>query len=212
MYQDYYLFRNHFARMNRRGVYLDVAANHPIGLSNTYFLDKCLGWSGICVEAHPSLLANLFRQRTCAVVPTCVSDHDGAAVNFILNGGTSGVDSTNKNMAAWKERRTELSSIKLICTTMALALARQHVSVVDYLSLDVEGHELTVLKGFDWDKVKINVMTIECQADTLPGIEEFLTMHGYVRHYPRMDERACRSGKLNEDAVFLHQDVVFGSP
>lgn len=212
MSQDYYLFRNHFSRMKRRGIYLDIAANHPFALSNTYFLDKCLGWTGICVEAHPKLLANLYRQRTCAVVPTCVSDHDGASVNFILHGGTSGVDKTNKNMNAWKERRTSLSSIHMVCTTMALALQTHDVSTVDYLSLDVEGHELAVLKGFDWNRVKVNVMTIECQPDTLPAIAHFLNARGYVRHYPRMDERACRSGKLIEDVVFLHSAVIFGNP
>ena len=32
---------------------------------------------------------------------------------------------------------------------------------IDYLSLDVEGHELNVIKGIDFNQVKINVLTIE---------------------------------------------------
>ncbi|KAB7887412.1 hypothetical protein GBG19_10665 [Poseidonibacter ostreae] len=35
------------------------------------------------------------------------------------------------------------------------------MTLIDYLSLDVEGHELNVLKGIDFNNVRINVLTIE---------------------------------------------------
>ncbi len=40
-------------------------------------------------------------------------------------------------------------------------LEEENIKHIDYLSLDVEGHELNVLKGIDFNKVRINVLTIE---------------------------------------------------
>lgn len=40
-------------------------------------------------------------------------------------------------------------------------MEEEEITHIDYLSLDVEGHELNVLKGIHFDAVKINVLTIE---------------------------------------------------
>lgn len=95
---------------------------------------------------------------------------------------------------------------------MKESLRRASVPVVDYLSLDVEGHELLVLRGFDWAVTKINVISIEVSSSTLPPIEEFLIEKGYVRHIPLLDERSQQRGLLSEDAIFTHSDVVWGFP
>lgn len=50
--------------------YADVAANHYKHLSNTYFFDRCLGWSGVCVEPNPVYWAELRSKRSCHVVPS----------------------------------------------------------------------------------------------------------------------------------------------
>ena len=83
--------------LKRRGVYFDVAANEPIHISNTNFMDACLGWAGVCVEAVPRFLVRLWNDRYCAIVPTCVSDKEGQKVEFALQSGKSGILATNKN-------------------------------------------------------------------------------------------------------------------
>ena len=208
MRQDYYLYTRHFRHLARRGVYVDAAANDPVAISNTFFFDACLAWSGLCVEAHPSLVQALHRERGCAVLPTCVGDRDGAVAEFVLDGGLSGVRETNKNRGRWRRR---MASVKKVCTTLKTELRIWDVGVVDYLSLDVEGHELYVLKGIDWGKVRINVITVEVTKKSLSGVESFLKGKGYVRHWPDLPG-AEKSGLLHEDAVFLHKDVVWGKP
>jgi hypothetical protein len=45
--QDWFLFVNFFYQMalqNRTGVYVESGANDPLRVSNTAFLDHCLGW------------------------------------------------------------------------------------------------------------------------------------------------------------------------
>lgn len=212
MSQDYYLYTQHFSSLKRPGVYLDVATNDPIGISNTFFFEKCLGWSGLCVEANPQYLAAIHKFRNCALVPTCVSDVDGRNVEFALYSGLSGIMATNKNAKNWKERRETVSTIKQKCSTMGVETARYAVKHADYLSLDVEGHELQVLKGFDWDNFVVNVITVEATPENLPPIEEFLVGKGYVRHVPTLDDKTFRNARLHEDVVFLHKDVEFGDP
>ena len=50
-------------------------------------------------------------------------------------------------------------------------------SLIDFLSLDVEGAELDVLKGIDFDKFKFKYMIIECRA--IGRLERFLSNHEY---------------------------------
>lgn len=213
MSQDYYLYTRHFTHLKRRGVYLDVATNNPIGISNTYFLERCLGWSGLCVEANPSYLAAIHRHRECALVPTCVSDKDGRTVTFQLDRGLSGITSTNKNKAEWeRKKKAPPPTMRQKCSTVGKEFIRYNITAVDYFSLDVEGHELHVLKGIDWDTVVVNVLTVEAPEPAVKPLEEFLTSKGYIRHTPTLDERSLRTRRLQEDIVFLHKDVVWGEP
>jgi hypothetical protein len=52
--------------MQKGGTYIDLAAYHPRKHSNTYMLDVCYGWKGICIEADPAK-ANLYKlTRFCS--------------------------------------------------------------------------------------------------------------------------------------------------
>lgn len=211
MKQDFYIYTTHFRYLNRSGVYLDVAANDPIGISNTFFFDACLGWDGVCVEANPQYLAGLHRVRSCALVPTCLSDVDGRKVEFGLHSALSGVMGENKNeRGVWKKGAGTVLEMK--CSTVEKELELYEVEVVDYFSLDVEGHELQVLKGVDFEKVVFNVITVEAREERVGPIQTLLEEAGYVRHVPTVDERSFKAGRLNEDVVFIHKDVVWGKP
>lgn len=212
-HQDYYLFTQHFKHLKRPGVYMDVASNDAIGISNSYFFDACLGWRGVCVEGNPEYYERIYRLRTCSLVPTCVARRDGTSVEFGLAGGAGGVlGESHKHMQVWAERRKEVHTIKERCTTLERIMSKEGFVEVDYLSLDVEGLELDVLKGMDWEKTKINVLTVEVSRDTIKGIEAYLTELGYKKHIPTLNEQSERTGLLRDDAVFLHEDVVFGEP
>ena len=55
-------------------VYVDLAANNAIYDSNTYFLDKCLGWRGLCIEANAFYATKHHTDRTSILHQGCVSD------------------------------------------------------------------------------------------------------------------------------------------
>lgn len=208
--QDFYLYKHHFKHLKRTGTYMDVASNDAVGISNSYFFDRCLGWRGVCVEGNPRYFERLFRLRTCTLVPTCVSGFDGSTVEFGLMGGAGGImDKTNKHMKVWAAERKQITTLKERCTTMKKLAEREEMWEIDYLSLDVEGHELEVLKGIDWERMKINVITIEVNRESAPAIEKAMLELHYKRHHAKLNPR---NDILGSDVVYLHNDVEWGAP
>lgn len=211
--QDYYVYTRHFSKLRRPGFYLDIATNDPVSISNTYFMDRCLRWKGVCVEANPTYYEKIHRLRSCHIVPTCVSRKDGEVVEVGLQGGAGGIlGKTFKHTEKWARENIKVPTLVERCTTVQQVLDRGNIETVDYLSLDVEGHEVQVLKGVDWSRTKINVMTIEVTGKTVGEVEKFMEGIGYRKHVPDLDERSRRTEMLGEDVVFLHPDVEFGSP
>lgn len=211
-HQDFYLFKHHFMHLKRPGVYADIATNHPYHISNTYFFDHCLNWGGLCVEANYLYFENIYRYRSCKLVPTCVSSRDNVKIDFALRGGLGGIlDKSYKSMKRFNSS-TMSQTYSTRCMTMSKVNGIYGLSEIDYLSLDVEGHELDVLKGFSLDNFIIKVMTIEGTYLSLRRIEQYLSSYGYKRHYPHDQEKRRDKLLLREDAVFLHNSVTFGKP
>lgn len=216
--QDYYLFTRHFSRLRRRGTYVDIAANHPSRGSNSFFWDACLGWSGVCVEANPHYHGALRSTRSCQLIPTCLSDKDGQNVSFAMAAGRGGITDTNKNMVKWGKSGRIPSLLELKCKSMKSVSEENNFWDIDYLSLDVEGHELMVLKGVDWIRTTIKIITVEVSQDTLRSIDSYLAEKGYKRHWvtaPELNSTDLLSnvpGLLYHDAIFVHKNVQFGNP
>lgn len=212
--QDFYLYTKHFMHLKRPGVYLDVAANAPIQNSNTYFFDRCLRWTGVCVEANPGYFERLMRMRGCSLIPSCAAERAGATVDFMLNAELGGVmGETNKHANQIKEgAMADKPVIKMRCVALKSVLSRARVRLIDFFSLDVEGHELNVLRGIDWDAVRINVIVVEVTQEKLEAMQQFLEEKGYVRHWPDYNERSKKYGLLWEDAIFHRKDVEWGVP
>ncbi|CAN8066180.1 unnamed protein product [Agarophyton chilense] len=206
--QDYYLYVNHFSRLTRRGIYLDIAADEPVSMSNTYFFDACLGWSGLCVEANPTFLSGLYKYRTCAILPTCLSGVGGKSVSFAMPLSVPGGWKTKKNHESWARSDTHTPLVRQVCTTLTEAAKKHKLKLIDYMSLDVQGHELNVLKGIDWEHLIINVMTVEITSESIEAIQTFMVSKEYKRHYPDSEP----NGMQSEYVIFLHKKVEWGRP
>ena len=208
--QDFYLFTKHFKYLKRRGEYLDLAAHHAVQLSNTWFMDECLGWKGTCIEANPKYFRSLDMYRSCDVVRSCVSDRDGRQVSFVFSDAAGGIVETHKSEVV-KKKAPLAETLK--CTSLATILNRASKRrTIDYFSLDIEGHEFEVLNGIDWNATTFNVISIEVSRSTIGKISQFLTERQYVRHFPTLSEETLVRGIIGQDIIFLHESVHFGSP
>lgn len=185
--------------------------NSAIAISNTYFLDRCLSWKGICVEANPRYYERIHRERSCALIPTCLSARDGDEVEFAMSGPGSGIVSTHRQGKQISERANAV--VRKRCVSIMPQLARYGVKEIDYLNLDVEGHELAVLNSFDWDAVRIKMISVEIAHNTRQTIEDLLVSKGFVKHNNEAPTDGVAGMPIYpSNEFYVHNSVTFGHP
>ena len=157
-----------------RGTFIDLATNDPILGSNTLFLERCLGWKGVCIEPNEQYHASIRSQRSCHLVPSAVAQ-ESHYVTMTNEGSTSHIDH-----GAPAARGGANATSKVWCTTLRHILHARRLTHIDFLSLDIEGHELSALQGVDWDTTTIDMILIE---NSSPAIAAYLRLRGI---WPRL--------------------------
>ncbi len=183
-YQQDSFFFNNFARcMSGPGLYLDLGAYRPVRWSNTWLLDKCLGWRGACVEADPEQAAPFRTERGCTVVPKAVALASGKG--SLIGGDWGGVAAPGYfGEAAMKP--IVFATMREILQDAGMLEAEEGDReaapplIVDFVSLDVETNEVSALLGFPWDRVRARFMVIENMRGDR-DVEELLTLQGYSK-------------------------------
>lgn len=168
---------------SKPGYYVDVGARCGKAISNTRFLEK-KGWSGVCIEPHPDLFSQLKENRSCNLVNCAASSHDGA-LKFVKlleePFGNSGLLETFPNPNRLSGMRHEIIEVEVKTLDRILTDigAPEHIQ---YLDVDVEGHEEDVLEGLDLNKYKIDYIGIECRTETpkFDRINKRLRGFGYI--------------------------------
>tara|TARA_B100000212_G_C27379633_1_gene536405 strand:+ start:112 stop:543 length:432 start_codon:yes stop_codon:yes gene_type:complete len=123
--------------------------------SNTAFFEKYKNWKGILIEPSPEKFVECVNNRRNSICPneTC-SDKANQFVSL---------DHVNGAMSKIVEDK-KISNVKT--TTLEKILDEQKVNQqIDFLSLDVEGYELKVLKGLNLDKYRPNYIRVEIWAE-----------------------------------------------
>lgn len=176
----------------RNGFFVEIGGYDGESHSNTLFFERQRGWNGLLVEANPFTFQQMVdKDRSCYMINACIS-RDVPKMQFKIAGGiTSAVDLMSqghgnriKNQINQYGRfKTWEGSGKVVDTTChALSQILQQLGTfsIDYFSLDVEGAELFILQSLDWDKLSIDILTIEVQENRAK-IHDFMVSKGYKR-------------------------------
>ena len=144
-----------------KGIYIDVGCQHPIKNNNTYLLYK-KGWKGINVDLDKDNidLFNASRSKDNNFNKALSSDVNDVDLYFYHK--KSPINTINKRTSEFQ--KAKVSSIKKIKTDTLdniILNTKYKNSSFDLLSIDVEGHELEVLKGFNLVKFSPNVIVVE---------------------------------------------------
>ena len=168
------LVRNFFGGA-RSGFFVEVGANRPQELSQTWHLEQ-LGWTGILIEPQPELAGDLCRARSAKVFAVACSSPENAGRRMQLHvaGPWSALDRDRMTPGAQPERIIEVPVRTL---DDILIEARAPVGF-DFLSIDVEGHELEVLSGFDFARWRPRLVLLEDFVGNLSK-HRFLRAAGY---------------------------------
>lgn len=164
------------------GFYVDVGAFDGKHLSNTYVFDR-KGWDGICIEPEGPYfdLCRQVRTASCFNV-ACVSDSSIKTLEFMtLDQGGLGSQAKEAFEKTKHKRKFTFSTTRVQAVTLNEILSTSDVNTIDLLSLDVEGLEIDVLKGFDIAKYKPRVMVIEANTpEAKAKLDLYLAAFGYV--------------------------------
>lgn len=170
-----------------RGFYVDIGAFHPVVDSVTcWFYSQ--GWSGINVEPNPRFNALLNEHRPHDLnLAAAVAGTSGELELHLLDGL-----STTVGAVAEQHARTGHSSkgITRVPTLSLEDLFARHVGprTVDFLKIDVEGAEATILEAYSFDTVRPRLVVVEATepdsvALTSAAWEAGLLAKGYLFCY-----------------------------
>ena len=145
------------------GYFVDVGALHPINGSLTYNLSK-KGWKGLNIDLlrENLILFNFFRKKD-KNINLAISKNKGVINAYIFERG-SGVNTTNKKWAdKWKKKiGKNYSILKIKKNSLNNVFSSYKVNKkFELLNIDVEGHEIDVLKGINFKNIRPKIITIE---------------------------------------------------
>ena len=157
------------------GFFVEVGANEPRHGSQTWRFEQA-GWNGILVEPQPQLVERLRAARRARVVPAVCSSpvNAGGKMTLFLSGPYS---SLKRDLAVTGV--APHGTIEVPARTLDdILLEAGAPTPIDFVSIDVEGHEVDVLSGFDVTRWRPRLILVEDHVSSL-ATHRFLTRAGY---------------------------------
>ncbi len=148
-------------REKKNGFYIDVGCQHPIKNNNTYLLYK-KGWKGINIDLDSDNinLFNIARPKDDNI-NIAVSNKVGESDLFFYH-KKSPINTIDKKTSDFQKANvSEIKKVKTTSLTNIINSSKYKKNKIDLLTIDVEGHETQVLKGFDFNLYKPNVIVVE---------------------------------------------------
>jgi FkbM family methyltransferase len=160
------------------GVYVDVGCYHPIDYSNTYIFYQ-RGWHGIAIDPNPHWKAEWqkFRPRD-KFINAAVAASVGSMI-YLMN---RRYPACNRLLPEAPRKTSSDESLITVPTSPLTDLLDKHMpsTRIDLLNIDCEGHDLEVLRTFDFIHRKPLVIAAEdSTVRTDSPLSAFLETQGY---------------------------------
>lgn len=145
------------------GYFVDVGCYHPSLYSNTfYFYNR--GWRGLNIDISEKKIGLFRKERPADTSIVCaVSDTCGTATAYMFQQG-SAIDTLDRDAAEHQSKRmnTPFETIKVPVKTLSQILDEQKApDEIDFIDIDVEGHEEQVLRGLDLSRHRPRAFILE---------------------------------------------------
>lgn len=139
------------------GYYIDIGCADGELNNNTCILDKEFDWSGLCID----LLARNMQKRSCNVFKGLVLNVE-KEVDFVTSEFDLDFSGIKDKLTTFKEHM-KYSPIEKHQTNRTQRVFDTYAvpKFVDFLSLDVEGSELDILMGINFNKHNFGIIMLE---------------------------------------------------
>jgi hypothetical protein len=205
-YEDYVL-GNLFAGI-KDGFYIDVGSNNP-NKNNSTKLFYDMGWRGINIEPQKEFYKMLLESRPLDInINAALSDKSGVMMLYIPDLSKAEASLEGKTLDISKN----INKIQVEVITLNELLAAQNISKINFLKIDVEGHEHKVLQGIDLKKYRPMIIVVEvvssvdfhnyltCEPVLLAngyklGMSDELNRYYYANEYPKFAQEFSKINK-----------------
>lgn len=181
---------------SKDGYYVDVGAHHPQRYSNTYRF-YLQGWRGINIEPRPDSIQafDSLRPRDLNLQIGISEVHETLTYYAFKEPALNTFDFlAAKDLGSLLISETEIEVFPLREVLHKHLPPNQHI---DFLSVDVEGYDLKVLRSNDWSRFRPSYVLVEalgmCNVSEVmeTQLHEFMISQGF-----------CLFGKLVNTVVF----------
>ena len=172
--------------------YFDIGAHDGRTYSNTYYLDQTLHWHGILVEPilHLTFLSRKYRslERNHFINAACVGpDYKNESIKLLYcDLMTVAPDISENSGAEWvaggsiylPEHQTVVETYARAMTANQILSECRAPKKIALFSIDVEGAEVEVMKGIDFDSYRFGIILLETATDSYAN--QILINNGYT--------------------------------
>jgi FkbM family methyltransferase len=156
--------------------FIEAGGSHPVDQNNTYLLEQN-GWKGLIVEPktdfnylYKELRPNSIVENYALVSNEYNSETIEADFDIYMMGSIYDIFSMSKTLKHYP------------AIQLHKLLTKHNIKKVDFISLDVEGYELEILKGINFNECFISYILIESHIvnGSKINFEEYLNNNGFI--------------------------------
>jgi len=177
--------------LKRNGFFVEFGATDGVELSNTFILEKKFDWTGILCEPGQIWHKELERNRNCFIDTRCVWSESDELIDFA------------EASTAWLSTVVDFQDSDLHSDARANSLVYQVKTVslrdllrtynapfeIDFLSIDTEGSEFSILRDFDFGEYRFNLICVEHNyTSSRDRLFDLLVSKGYKRVYTELSK------------------------
>jgi FkbM family methyltransferase len=170
----------------RSGTYVDIGGGHPVKYSNTYAFYR-RGWSGISVDAieFNTNIHKILRPRDKSIHALIGEGQDFSDFYIFEPYGLSTADpDVARNVMKIKDVRL-IEKVKIKSIRLDAIVPDLNPNMPSFLSIDVEGLDLMVLKTNNWSKFRPRYICVENwdsqKASGSSEVEHYLNSVNYSK-------------------------------
>lgn len=166
------LFKN-----KKDGFFIEAGANDGVSQSNTFLLERDLKWNGILVEPNINAFNKCVKNRNCIIENKALVSFD--YTNNYIEGDFDSIDFTLSMMGGCTNSHKKTTKVEAI--QLSKLLKKHNIKEIDLFSIDVEGYEIDVLNGINFDEHSPNYILFEShqQLGVLVDHKEYFYNIGY---------------------------------
>lgn len=180
--QDYFAALVH--QFSEKGFFVEFGAADGVGHSNSFALEKALGWDRLLAEPVCRYESSVRENRSVNLCTKCVAARSGERVTFYER-EVAMLSSVDQNFDSLLDGKLNKIVNSYDVDTISLEEMLEEYNapkVIQDMSIDTEGAEYELVSALNFGKYQINTLTVEHNFSAArQKISEFLEKNGFTR-------------------------------